>query len=89
MVEDASSVLQEVYSDNSTPFSNLVYNCQYAGMYSKKMQSKASGVFNFTLTDEHGLEVNLNGHDFCMTILLYRKEDLTRLFKTVFAPSSF
>ena len=26
MVEDSSSVLQEVYSDNSVPFSNLVYN---------------------------------------------------------------
>jgi len=39
MVQDASSVLQEVYSDNSTPFGKLVYNCQNYVMYSKKMQN--------------------------------------------------
>ncbi len=85
MVEDSSSVLQEMYSDNSVPFSNLVYSCQFPGMYSKKMQCKSSTVFNFSITDEHNLEVNLNGHDVCITLLLYKKEDLTKLFKVIFA----
>ena len=86
MVDDSTSILQECYSDNSQPFSNLVYNCQFSGMYSKKMRSSSSEVFNFWLTDENDLEVNLNGHDICVTLLLYKKEDLTKLFKTVFAP---
>lgn len=85
MVDDSTSILQDVNSDNSTPFSNLVYNCQNPNMYSKKIQSKGSSIFNFSLTDEHNLEVNLNGHDFCITLLLYKKEDLTKLFKAVFA----
>ena len=86
MVEDSTSILQEIYADNTTPFSNLVYNCKFPGMYSKKMQAVNSGVFNFSLTDENNLEVNLNGHDICVTLLLYRKEDLTRLFKALFVP---
>ena len=83
MVEDASSVLQEVYSDNSVPFSNLVYNCQNPGMYSKSLKNGTSGVFNFSLTDEHDIEVNLNGHELLFTLLLYRKENLGRIVKTI------
>ena len=85
MVEDNTTILQEIYADNTTPFSNLVYNCKFPGMYSKKMKSVSNEVFNFCLTDENDLEVNLNGHDICVTLLLYKKEDLTRLFKTIFA----
>ena len=84
MVEDSSSVLQELYSPNTVPFGAMVYNCQFPAMYSKKMQSKASSLFTFSLTDEHNLPVDLNGLDICITLLLYRKEDLTRLFKAIF-----
>ena len=88
MVDDSTSILQEVYADNSQPFSNLVYNCRFPSMYSKKMQAVKSRIFNFSLTDENNLEVNLNGHDICVTLLLYKKEDLTKLFKTVFTPAT-
>ena len=84
MVMDSTSVLQEVYADNSIPFSNLVYNCQNPNMYSKVMQNTQSGVFNFSLSDEHDIEVNLNGQDICITLLLYKKENLTALFKAIF-----
>ena len=83
MVEDASSILQEVYSDNSVPFSNLVYNCQFPGMYSKNLKNSTSGAFNFSLTDEHDLEVDLNGHELMFTLLLYRKENLGKVVKAI------
>ncbi len=83
MVEDSSSVLQEVYSDNSVPFSNLVYNCKFPAMYSKTLKNSTSGVFNFSLTDEHDLEVDLNGHELMFTLLLYRKENLSKLVKAL------
>ena len=82
-VDDSTSILQEVYSDNSVPFSNLVYNCAFPGMYSKSLRSSTASVFNFSLTDEHELEVNLNGHDILFTLLLYRKENLSGLLKAV------
>ena len=84
MVDDSTSILQEVYADNSVPFSNLVYNCRVPGMYSKKMKNTRSSVFSFSLCDEHDKEVDLNGHDICVTLLLYRKEDLTKTFQRGF-----
>ena len=83
MVQDQSSILQELYSDNTVPFSNHVYNCKYPMMYSKTLQNGKSGVFNFSLCDEHNLEVDLNGHEFLFTLLLYRKENLSETMKKV------
>ena len=85
MVNDSSSILQELYADNTAPFSNLVYHCQYPGMYNKRLKNAKNGVFNFSLVDEHDQEVDLNGHHILMTILLYKKENLPLLFKTIFA----
>jgi hypothetical protein len=84
MVDDSTSILQEVYADNSVPFANLVYNCRVPGMYSKKMKNTRSAVFSFSLCDEHDKEVDLNGHDICVTLLLYQKEDLTKTFQRGF-----
>jgi hypothetical protein len=81
MVQDRSSILQEVYSDNSTPFSNLVYNCRFPAMYSKQMRGQNNRVFNFSLVDEHDQEVDLNGHNILVTLLLYQKENLSKLMK--------
>jgi hypothetical protein len=83
MVEDQTSILQEVYADNSVPFSNLVYNCKFPAMYSKNLRNNTSSVFNFSLVDEHNAEVDLNGHELLLTILLYRKENLTKILKEV------
>lgn len=84
MVDDGTSILQEVYADNSIPFSNLVYNCKVPGMYAKKMKNSKSTVFSFSLCDEHDHTVDLNGHDICVTLLLYQKEDLTKTFQKGF-----
>ena len=84
MVEDQSSILQELYVDNAVAFSNLVYQCKNPDMYSKTLKNTGSGVFNFSLTDENDLEVLLNGHDILVTLLLYKRENLTRLMKAIF-----
>lgn len=88
MVDDSTSILQEVYPENSVPFSNIVYNCRNLLMYSKKLikAKRESSVFNFSLTDEHQKEVFLNGHDICVTLLLYKKENLTALLQNIFPP---
>ena len=84
MVEDSTSILQEIYADNTIPFSNLVYNCKVPGLYSKKMKNAKSSVFSFSLCDEHDKEVDLNGHNICVTLLLYQREDLTKTFQKGF-----
>lgn len=75
MVEDQSSVLQEVYSGDTQPFSNLTYSCQNPTMYSKVLRDTSSGVFNFSLTDKNDAEVLLNGHEILITLLLYRASE--------------
>lgn len=87
MVDDTTNILQEVYSDNTVPFANIVYTCNNPMMYSKKLNKHGSSVFNFTLTDEHQEEVFLNGHDICITLMMYRKENLTALFQKIFPPA--
>ena len=84
MVDDSTDILQEVYADNSVPFSNLVYNCRVPGLYAKKLRNNTSSLFNFSLCDEHDKEVDLNGHDICITLILYHKEDLTKTFQKGF-----
>lgn len=79
IVQDQSSVLQEIYSDNTTAFSNLVYTCKFPAMYSKKLRNAESAIFTFRVTDENDMEVNLNGHDICVTLLLYRKESIAQI----------
>ena len=48
------------------------------------MKNTRSAVFSFSLCDEHDKEVDLNGHDICVTLLLYQKEDLTKTFQRGF-----
>jgi hypothetical protein len=84
MVDDATDVLQEVYADNSIPFSNLVYNCKVPGLYSKRLRNNTSSLFSFSLCDEHDKEVDLNGHEINLTLILYRREDLTKTFQKGF-----
>jgi hypothetical protein len=83
MVQDSTSVLQELYSANAIAFSNLIYNCRFPAMYSKKLRSRTNGVFNFSLVDEHDKELDLNGHHILITLLLYRKENLPQLFRAL------
>ena len=81
MVSDTNSILQELYSNNTIPYSNHVYNCQNIEMYSKKIRSPDSNVFKFSVEDEHGVEINLNGHSILFTLLLYKKDNFTEIFK--------
>jgi len=84
MVDDSTDILQEVYADNSVPFSNLVYNCRAPGMYAKRLRNNASSLFNFSLCDEHDKEVDLNGHEILLTLILYHREDLTKILQKGF-----
>jgi len=84
MVDDGSDILQEMYAENTIPFANLVYTCKVPSLYSKKLRNDTSGVFHFSLCDEHDKEVDLNGHDICITLSLYRKEDVTKTFQKGF-----
>jgi hypothetical protein len=76
-----NSVLQEIFSDNNAPFSNIVYLCPDIECYSRKLRTDKSNTYSFSLTDENGRSINLNGLNMVFTIVLYKKDNFTTIFK--------
>lgn len=71
------SILQEIYSNNTIPLSNIVYNLSTnVQTYAKKLKTNASNIFHFSINDEKANELYLNGQAVLITLLLY-KEDIT------------
>ena len=76
IVQEDINVLQEVYSNNTIPYSQITYKLQSEfDTYSKKLRTTGSNVFNFYLTNEEDEEMYLNGQHLLLTILLYKKDD--------------
>lgn len=69
-------VLQEVFSDNSADYSNIVFQQQDVEAYSKKLTSSSNNVYKFTLTDEAGKKIDLNGQNINFTFVLYKKNNI-------------
>ena len=80
LVDDKTSVLQEVYSNNTRPYEYMVHQSQH-DLYAKKLKTNGSGLFNFSVTDFENVEINLRGNDIAITLLLYKKLPIADLFK--------
>lgn len=81
LVDDTTSILQEIYSNNTIPYSFIVYNCVNTDLYTKRLRTNSSGTFTFSLTDFHNVEVDLNGQDISITLMLYKRLSLGDMFK--------
>lgn len=71
---DGNDVLQEVYASNTIPLSNLTYQCPYYEQCSKPLRTNHSTTFHFVLTDKNGVELDFNGLNVVMTLLLYKRD---------------
>jgi hypothetical protein len=74
-------ILQEIYSSSSTDFSNVTYTCRDVDAYSKNITSNNDGVYTFSLTNESGHFMNLNGLNMNFTLLLYQKDPVWQMVK--------
>ena len=72
---DNNDVLQEVYSSNTSPLSNIAYICPNYEQCSKRLRTNKSSTYTFAITDEDGIEMDFNGINVIMTIVLYKKDD--------------
>jgi hypothetical protein len=70
------SVLQEVFTGSNSSFSNITFLCPSIEGYSKQLVTNSSSVFHFTLADEDGTSINLNGQNLLITLLLYKKNEI-------------
>lgn len=70
------NVLQEIYNNNCSPLQNITYQCVNVESYSKKLNSNSSNIFHFNICNENNELIQLNGQNWLLTLLLYRKNDL-------------
>lgn len=75
------NVLQEIYDQNTLPFSYIVYQNTNFEAYSKQLMNKGSRSFNFNITNENKQSMNLNGRNCLLTLCLYRKEDINDVLR--------
>jgi len=81
--ENGDDVLQEIYNNNASQFSNIVYyNSAGYEAYSKKLRNNSSNVYSFRLTDETFTRIiNLHGNNMVFTLLFYKPKNIDTLLK--------
>lgn len=81
--QENNNILQEVYCATGEPnFSNIHWELDGdLEPYAKDMVQGKNDVFNFYLTDEENNELDLNGLNWVMTIILYKRQNIFRMIK--------
>lgn len=80
ITNELTDVLQEVY----TTTTNTIVQYQLStniDAYSKQLRSTGSNVFQFYITNEEDEELILQGQDCLITLLLYKSDNFTDLFR--------
>jgi hypothetical protein len=76
LVADAyTDVLQEVYQANVAPVTNITFLNPDPLAYSKALSSSKIKAASFSITDEFGSPIFLNGLDVVLTIIIYKEPD--------------
>ena len=75
------NILQEMLGSYGTDFSAITYVCPDVEAYAKPIASNTSNIYNFYLTDEDGVEIDLNGQNVVFTLMLFRKDPMNKLIK--------
>lgn len=70
-------VLVSINSTTSINYSSIAYECPAPEFYSHELSSNEDSVYRFTLTDEDGELIQLNGLNLNLTLLLYKRADIS------------
>ena len=80
--DDGDSVLQEIYGNNVAPLSVMSYQLTTdVSAYSKQIRSDGNNIYHFWLTNKNGDQIDLNGQDVLITLLVYKRDNFTEVFK--------
>jgi hypothetical protein len=71
-------ILNEIFIAASPDFSNIKYQCPDVQAYSKSLSTQNNNVYRFSLTDEDGNMIDLNGLNIVLTLVLYKTEDIMK-----------
>lgn len=75
------NVLQEMLGCQNTDYSTVIYTCYEVEAYAKPLTSNTHNVYFFQLTDEDGVEIDLNGQNIVFTLMLFKKDPMNRFVK--------
>jgi hypothetical protein len=78
---DASNILQDIYANNNIPYSFITFSSPNVEHYAKRLSTTNHATINITLQDALGQEVNLNGVDWNLSIILFKKNNLSDMFR--------
>lgn len=81
-ISNQYNILQEIYSPNAVPFSNITYLCPNQDNYAKNLSNQSGNVFRFTITDANsGSTIDTNGLPVYITLKVFRQDDTHKLLK--------
>lgn len=69
-------VLTSVFGSGNPSFSNIHFTCPDVQAYSKKIASNQSNVYRFFLTNEDSEQIQLNGQNIVIVLMLWKEEEI-------------
>ena len=79
--ESDGNILQEVFGNNTQTFSNITFLNPDIECYSRKLNANKSNLYTFSLNDERGRGVDLNGLNMFFSIVLFKRNNFSQIFK--------
>lgn len=76
-----NSILQEIFANNSSTYSNIVYQCNAIECYSRKLRTNSSNTYTFSLTSKSNRLIDLNGLNMVFTLVLFKRSNFSKVFK--------
>lgn len=77
----SDNILQEVFSVQNSDYSSIVFQQYNIDGYSKDIVGNTNNVYRFYLTDEDSNPIDLNGQNFNVTLLMYKKNNIYEMIK--------
>lgn len=77
-----NGLLQEVFTSLTSPFGGIVFQ-NTSPIDTSKELSGSGKTYTFTLTNELGTPINLNGQDYSFSVMLMRKKDKLSEISTI------
>jgi len=68
-----NDILQEIFAANTPDFGKITYQNNDIRLSSRELQFVGSNVYNFTLVNEDGVLIDLNGRNMVFTIIVFKE----------------
>lgn len=78
---NSNGILQELVASNDVPYSCITYKAVDVEAYSKEISNSKTNSFTLLLQNENGQNIDLNGRNMILSILLYKNDNFYKIAK--------